>query len=106
MIHMGLLNVIRRMALREQLPIREIARRTGLSRNTIRKYLKAGTIEPKFAMPERPSNLDPFAGKLTAWLRTEAAKSRKQRRSVKQLHTDLVALGYTGFLQSGRGLCP
>ena len=37
---MGLLNVIRRMALREKLPIREIARRTGLSRNTIRKYLK------------------------------------------------------------------
>jgi transposase len=93
---MGLLNVIRRMALREQLPIREIARRTGLSRNTIRKYLKAGTIEPKFTVPERPSKLDPFAGKLTAWLRTEAAKSRKQRRSVKQLHTDLVALGYTG----------
>ena len=63
---MGLLNVIRRMALREKLPIREIARRTGLSRNTIRKYLKAGTIEPKFSVPERPSKLDPFADKLQA----------------------------------------
>ena len=63
-IHMGLLNVIRRMALREQLPIREIARRTGLSRNTIRKYLKAGTIEPKFTVPERPSKLDPLP---TSW---------------------------------------
>ena len=93
---MGLLNVIRRMALREQLPIREIARRTGLSRNTIRKYLKAGTIEPKFTTPERPSKLDPFAEKLAGWLRTETAKSRKQRRSAKQLHADLVALGYTG----------
>ena len=96
MIHMGLLNVIRRMALRVQLPIREIARRTGLSRNTIRTHLKAGTIEPKFTTPDRPSKLDPFAEKLTGWLRTEAAKSRKQRRSVKQLHGDLVALGYTG----------
>ena len=93
---MGLLNVIRRMALREKLPIREIARRTGLSRNTIRKYLKAGTIEPKFAVPDRPSKLDPFAEKLAGWLRTETAKSRKQRRSVKQLHADLVGLGYTG----------
>lgn len=37
---MGLLNVIRRMALREKLPIREIARRTGLLRDTIKKYLK------------------------------------------------------------------
>lgn len=49
---MGLLNVIRKLRLREKLPIREIARRTGLSRNTIKKYLKAGTIEPKFAVPE------------------------------------------------------
>ena len=72
---MGLLNVIRRMALREKLPIREIARRTGLSRNTIRKYLKAGTIEPRFAVPERPSKLDPFAEKLAGWLWTEAAWS-------------------------------
>jgi transposase len=93
---MGLLNVIRRMALREKLPIREIARRTGLSRNTIKKYLKAGTIEPKFAVPERPRKLDPFAAKLAAWLKTETTKSRKQRRTLKQLHADLVALGYTG----------
>jgi hypothetical protein len=38
-IHMGLLNVIRHMALREQLPIREIARRSGLSHKTVWKYL-------------------------------------------------------------------
>jgi transcriptional regulator with XRE-family HTH domain len=43
---MGLLNIIRRMALREKQSIREISRRTGLSRNTIAKYLSAGTIEP------------------------------------------------------------
>ena len=93
---MGLLNVIRRLALREQVSIREIARRTGLSRNTIKKYLKAGTVEPKFAVPERPSKLDPFADKLAAWLKTETAKSRKQRRTLKQLHNDLIALGYAG----------
>ena len=45
---MGLLNIIRRMALREKLSIREISRRTGLSRNTITKHLKADTIEPRF----------------------------------------------------------
>ena len=47
-------------------------------------------------MPERPSKLDPFAEKLAGWLKTEAAKSRKQRRTLKQLHADLVALGFTG----------
>ena len=46
--------------------VREIARRTGLSRNTITKHLAEGTIEPKFATPDRPSKLDPFAEKLPA----------------------------------------
>ncbi len=36
---MGLLNIIRRMALREKLSIREISRRTDLSHNTIAKHL-------------------------------------------------------------------
>ena len=93
---MGFLSVIRRWALRDHLPIREIARRTGLSRNTIRKYLRSGAVEPEFQVPDRPSKLDPYAAKLSAWLKTEAGKSRKQRRTLKQLHADLVALGYTG----------
>ena len=69
---MALLSVIRRWGLRDRLSIREIARRTGLSRNTIRKYLRAGTVEPAFRTPDWPSKLDPFADKLSAWLKTEA----------------------------------
>ena len=93
---MGLLNIIRRMHLRQKLSIREISRRTGLSRNTVTRHLAANTIEPIFATPERPSKLDPLAEKLAAWLKTEAGKSRKERRTLKQLHGDLVALGFTG----------
>src|SRR5690606_29278198 len=95
-IDMALLSVIRRWALRDQLSIREIARRTGRSRNTIRKCLRLGTVEPAFKVPERPSKLDPYADKLSAWLKTEAGKSRKGRRTLKQLHADLVSLGYEG----------
>jgi transposase len=95
-IDMALLSVIRRWHFREEMPIREIERRTGLSRNTIRKYLRAGTIEPRFKVPDRPSKLDPFAEKLSGWLRSEVAKSRKQRRTAKQMHADLVVLGYDG----------
>jgi transposase len=95
-IDMALLSVIRRWALRDQLSIREIARRTGLSRNTIRKYLRSGTVEPAFRVPERPSKLDPYAEKLSAWLKTAADKSRKGRRTLKQIHAVLVALGYEG----------
>ena len=93
---MAFLSIIRRWALREHLSIREIARRTKLSRNTIRKYLRSGAVEPEFKVAVRPSKLDPFAAKLSGWLKTEAGKSRKQRRTSKQLHDDLVRLGYTG----------
>ena len=93
---MELLNLIRRMRLREKLSFYEIARRTGLSRNTVKKHLKADTVEPKFAISHRSSKLDPFADKLTAWLKSEAAKTRKQRKTLKQMHSDLVALGFTG----------
>ena len=93
---MALLSVIRRWHFREGMPIREIERRTGLSRNTIRKYLRAGTVEPQFKVPDRPSKLDPFAEKLSGWLRVEAGRSRKQRRTVKQMYADLVTLGYDG----------
>ncbi len=65
-IDMELLSVIRRWHHREHMPIREIERRTGLSRNTIRKYLRSNTVEVKFKVPERPSRLDPYADKLTA----------------------------------------
>lgn len=96
MIDMDLLSVIRRWHFRQGIPIREIRRRTGLSRNTIRKYLRDDAVEPTFKVPKRPSKLDQFAEKLTTWLRVESGKSRKQKRTAKQLHADLVMLGYEG----------
>jgi len=93
---MGFLSVIRRWALMDKMPIREISRRTGLSRNTIRKYLRADIVEPNFKTPTRPSKLDPFAEKLSGWLLKEQRKSRKERRTAKQMHADLVQLGFDG----------
>jgi len=95
-IDMGFLSVIRRWALRDKMPIREIARRTGLSRNTIKKYLREGAVEPKFKTPPRSSKLDPYADRLSAWLLSQTRKPRKERRSLKQMHEDLVKLGYDG----------
>ncbi len=93
---MGFLSVIRRWALRDKMPIKEISRRTGLSRNTIKKYLREGAVEPKFKTPKRPSKLDPYTDRLSAWLLIQTRKSRKERRTVKQMHADLVKLGYDG----------
>jgi transposase len=93
---MALLSVIRRWHFREHLSIRAIARRTGLSRNTIRKYLRSDAVEPVFRTPDRPSKLDPFAERLAAWLRTDVRRPRKQKRTARQFHAELVGLGYDG----------
>jgi transcriptional regulator with XRE-family HTH domain len=93
---MELLSVIRRWRHRDGFSIRDIARRTGLSRNTVRKYLRSNNVEPRFHILDRPSKLDPYADKLSQMLRQEAGRPRKQRRTIKQLHVDLAALGYAG----------
>ena len=93
---MAILSSIRRWHLRDQMSIREIVRRTGLARNTVRKYLGSKVVEPKYPHRKTPSKLDDYAAKLTLWLKTEAGKGRKQKRSIKQLHRDLVQLGFSG----------
>jgi transposase len=95
-IDVATLGPIRRWALREQLSIREMARRTGLSRNTIKKYLRSDQKEPSYARRLSGSRLDPYAEKLAGWLKTEAGKNRKQRRMLKQMHAELAALGCEG----------
>lgn len=96
MIDVALLSVIRRWHFREGLPIREITRRTGLSRNTVRKYLASGVVEPRYPRRKSPSKLDDYELTLTSWLFREARRHRKQRKTMKQLHSDLMQLGYTG----------
>jgi len=80
-IDVALLGIIRRWHLRDQVSLREISKRLGISRNTVRRS---------------PTSLDKYAFKLSTWLKTEATKSRKQRRTLKQMHIDLCALGFEG----------
>jgi transposase len=95
-IDVALLSVIRRWHFREGMPIREITRRTGLSRNTVRKYLASGVVEPRYPDRKSPSKLDDYELTLTSWLFRESRRHRKQRKTARQLHSDLVQLGYTG----------
>ena len=95
-IDVALVSVIRRWHFREGKGIREIARRTGLSRNTVRKYLSSGDIEPRYPERRSPSKLDDYEQTLTSWLFRESARHRKQRKTLRQLHQDLTKLGYTG----------
>ncbi len=84
---MATLNIIRRWALREQMSMREISRRTGLARNTVKNYLRSDETEPTYARRVSSSKLDPYAERLATWLGIEATKSRKQRRNLKQIYT-------------------
>ena len=89
---MELLSVIRRWRLRDHFSIREISRRTGLSRNTVRKYLRSDIVEPKFNVADRTGKLDPYADKLSRMLLQEVGRSRKQKRTDGQ---DLERNRYT-----------
>ena len=80
---MALLSVIRRWRHRDKISIRQIVRRTGLSRNTVRKYPASGVVEPKYSRSKAPSELDDYAHTLTSRLHREARRKRMQRLSVK-----------------------
>lgn len=67
-IDVALLSVIRRWHHRDGISIRAIARRTGLSRNTVRKYLASGVVEPQYPKRKGNSKLDEYANTLTNWL--------------------------------------
>jgi transposase len=95
-IDVALLSVIRRWRFRDGMPIREITRRTGLSRNTVKKYLASREIEPRYPQRKTPSKLDDYEQTLTSWLFRESKRHRKQRKNIRQLHRDLIQLGYTG----------
>lgn len=93
---MAILSIIRRWHFREQVPLREIARRLGISRNTVRRHIRAQTVLPAYPARHSPSKLDGHAVRLTQWLEQEARRSRKQRRSLRQIHADLTQFGFTG----------
>jgi len=95
-IDVDLLSVIRRWHLRDGLSIRAIVRRSGLSRGTVRKYLRGNISAPQYKQRCSPSKLDAYADQLIELLKLEAGKGRKQRRTAKQLHVDLVGLGFSG----------
>jgi transposase len=69
--------------------IKELARRTGLSRNTVRRALRSET-QPVYRRAAQPSLLDPFKEEIHRLLREEP---RVPGTRVREL---LVALGYAG----------
>lgn len=93
---MDLLAKIRRWHFREKVKIREIARRTGLSKNTVKKYLRDETVEPAYPERENATKLDPYREDLASWLKAESGKGRRERRTLRAIYKTLKGLGYGG----------
>jgi transposase len=88
---------IRSMHFRPGKSISEIARLTSLSRNTIKKWLKAPQgAEPKYRRREMPTKLAPFVEVLEKALKADGHRPRHERRTARALHVELQALGYEG----------
>jgi transposase len=69
--------------------IKELMRRTGLARNTIRVALRSDA-PPGFRCPERPSKLDPFKEEICELLRSDPKLSGVRVREL------IEPLGYAG----------
>lgn len=85
---------IRHMKFVDRLSIREIERRTGRHRDTIRRAL-ASEAPPKYQRSAKPSKLDPFKQEILRLLDGDASLPSQRIREM------ITELGYSG----GRSIC-
>jgi transposase len=97
-ITMELLGKIRRMYVRDKMSVRAIAIRTGLSRNTLHKWLQASedVAVPKYIRAKTFGKLAAFTGELEQSLKADASRNKQDRRTGKALFAQIKASGYAG----------
>ena len=94
---MAMIGKIRRMHLRQGKSVREIVRLTSLSRNTVRKWLKAPLEgEPRYRRSDRPGKLSVFHEALKLALKADGHRPKHERRTARALHTQISGEGYDG----------
>ena len=94
---MDMIGKVRRMKLRDQLSLSEISKRTGLARNTVKKWLKApGDESPKYERRATERKLTAFEGTLHQALAADAHRPKQSRRSARALLSQIQAQGYRG----------
>ena len=98
MITMEMLGKIRRLYLRDKLSLHEITKRTGLSRNTIRGWLRRpkGVVPPKYRRREGLNKLTAFCEAVEQALTADAHRTKQNRRTAKALFVQIKADGYAG----------
>ena len=96
--------------MRDKLGYSEIARRTGLSRNTVKRWLKDGetgvladgtigkkaVVAPKYKRPTIPGKLAPYVEQVQSALITDSTRIKRERRTGRKLFEQICAAGYDG----------
>jgi len=82
---------------RKGMSIREMSRKTGISRNTISKYLGGATpIYNRSVSPKAPKR-DRITPIIIQWISEDESAPRKQKRTRLKIYKDLVSIyGYDG----------
>ena len=94
---MNMIGKIRRLRFRDGLTISEICRKTGISRNTVKKWLNAADdTEPKYQRKAKPTLLTPYEERLKGWLETDSRRPKRDRRTGLALFAKLQQEGFTG----------
>lgn len=97
MISMEMMGKIRRMYFRDKLSLHQIAKRTGLLRNTIRKWVRAPeATQPVYQRRTAFNKLSPFHETLEQALKADSFRAKQNRRSAKALFALIKDEGYHG----------
>lgn len=88
---------IRRQVLVDGKSIRSVSRDTGLSRNTIRKYLQDDS-PPTYQRQQavKQPQLDDYKTPLEQWFQADQQRPKRERRTAKKLFEQLQLEGYRG----------
>ena len=97
MITMKELGRVRRLFYRDGESLSEISRKTGFSRNTIKRWLKtAEGTEPSYRRSRHDTKIAPYAAQLIKALETDAHRPKRDRRTALKLFGEIQAAGFTG----------
>ena len=95
---MEMFGKIRRLFYRDGLSRAEIARRTGLSRNTVKRWLRVPDgAEPVYRRRAGPGGkLAEFKADLVSALQSDSHRLKRDRRTARALYTEIKQRGYAG----------